>query len=146
MALKSAYDDLRQRTLEKIEGIWSKLCYLAERRAPGGLYRHWGFERLYGVPNAQNAFARAHQSLVGSILRMRVRLLREDLEQSSTAEGTTPVSYVRKLTAGLYRLLPSGCSKATESHLACVLKTLSALESHRQSGSRSASRPPPLDQ
>ena len=142
MALKSAYDDLRQRTLEKIEGVWAKLTYVAERRSEEGGYKHWGFERVHGPATAQNTFARAHNSLVGTILRTRLKLLREDLEQSSGAAGVNPASYAWKLRAGLYQLLPLRCPKMTELHLISVLKTLSVLEARQQTGSQSSSQPP----
>ncbi len=147
MVLKSAYDDLRQRTLGKIEGVWRKLTYVAERRSPEGSYQHWGFERTHGTATAHHTFTRVHQSLVGTILRMRLRLLEEDLMQSSQAEGISPASYASKLAAGLYRLLPSGCSRMTELHLASVVETLSVLQ-NRQSPpdprSSSQSQPPDL--
>lgn len=146
MALKSAYDDLRRQTLEKIEGMWGKLAYVAERRSAEGGYRHWGFERAYGPATAQEAFARAHQALIGTILRARVQLLQQDLEQCSLAEGANPASYVSKLTEGQRRLLPSGCSKVTESHLASVLKTLEVLATRRLPDSQSSSQLPPPGQ
>ena len=145
--MKSAYDDLRQRTLGKIDGIWRRLTYIAGRRSQEGGYEHWGFERTHGTATAHHTFARAHQSLVGTILRTRLRLLEEDLEQSSQAEGISPASYVSKLAAGLYRLLPSGCSRVTELHLVSVVETLSVLQ-NRQSrpDPRSASQCQPPDQ
>lgn len=146
MALKSAYDDLRERTLARIEGIWGRLAYVANRRSPDGSYEHWGFERNHGLAAAQDSFARAHQSLVGNVLRTRLRALREDLERSSAAEGASPASYASKLTGGLYRLLPVGSARMTEQHLISVLKALSALEGRQPRGSRSASQRPQPDQ
>jgi len=87
MALKSAYEDLRQKTLGKVTGLWGKLAYIASRRSSDGTYQHWGFERRHGTAAAQDSFARAHSSLIGAILRTRLRSLRDDLEQSSQAEG-----------------------------------------------------------
>lgn len=145
MALKSAYDDLRQRTLGKIEGMWRRLTYVAERRSPEGGYRHWGFERAHGNATAHQAFARAHQSLIGTILRTRLRLLQEDLTASSEAEGVSPASYASRLATGLYRLLPSGCSKVTELHLLSVVETLSVLQNRQPQPdhqSSSQSQPP----
>ena len=140
MGLKSAYEDLRKRTLDKVEGTWGKLSYIAERRSENGAYRHWGFERAHGTEAAQQTFARAHQSLVGTVLRTRIRSLQEDLEQASSADGSTPVSYASKLTVHLRRLLPSGSPKMTELHLFSVLKTLSLLESRQQPDSRVSSQ------
>lgn len=141
--MKSAYDDLRDRTLGKIEGIWGKLTYLADRRSPDGSYQHWGFERTHGAAIAQDAFAQVHHALIETILRTRLQLLREDLAQTSGADGSSPAFYVSKLMSGLPRLLPSGCPKVSELHLISILKTLSMLEARTHSGSRSASQPPP---
>jgi hypothetical protein len=145
MALKSAYDDLRQRTLGKIEGLWGKLCYFADRRSPEGGYEHWGFERVHGTAAAQETFARAHELVLGDILRARISLLQEDLEHCSQAEGINPASYVLKLTASQSRLLPSDCPQMTKLHLVSVLKTLSILETRQRSDSPDASQLPQLD-
>jgi hypothetical protein len=139
--VKSAEEDLRERTLGKITGIWGKLTYLAGRRSADGRYQHWGFQRAHGTESAQDAFLRVHHSLIGTILQTRLRSLRDELAQSSSAAGTSPSSYVSMLRAGLYGLLPAGCPKATELHLISILKTLAILESHSQPGSRSSSRP-----
>jgi len=144
MRLKSAYEDLRERTLGKIEGIWGKLAYIAERRSQDGTYQHWGLERVHGAAVAQEAFVRAHYSLVNTILQTRLRLLREDLAQTSGTAGTNSVSYVRELKAGLPRLLPSDCPKMTELHLISVLTALASLETHSQSGRQAASPRPRL--
>ena len=139
MRLKSAYEDLRETTLSKIEGIWGKLAYVAERRSQNGTYQHWGLERAHGAEVAQEAFVRVHYSLINAILQTRLRLLREDLLQNSAAAGTSPVSCVTELRAGLPRLLPLNCPKMTELHLISVLQALAALETHSQSGRQSAS-------
>ena len=153
MALKSAYDDLRETTLGRIEGVWGKLMYVAGRRSPEGRYQHWGFERAYGPDTAQKTFEQVHQSLVEAVLRTRIGRLFEDLERTSETAGANPASYVSDLTADPRRLLPAECSTATELHLISVMETLSALEHQRQSGPRSAwqlrrpgqSPPPPED-
>ena len=142
MARKSAYDDLLQTTLGRVAGLWGKLSYLAGLRSDGG-YRHWGFERVHGEATAQDTFAHAHRSLIGKTLRSRLRLLRDDLEQTSGAEGVSPASYVSRLTAGLHQLLPSGCPRMTKLHLVSILETLSILETRRQSDPQASSQPPP---
>jgi hypothetical protein len=144
MAAKSAYEDLRGRTLDKIAWLWAKLSYVAERRSADGTYQHWGFERTHGTEVAQDTFARVHHSLIETILQTRLRLLREDLEQASSAAGISPVFYVSKLKAGQRRLLPSNCPKMTERHLISILKILSLLETRSQSGSQASLQHPPL--
>lgn len=146
MAVKSAYEDLRDRTLDKIAWLWGKLTYVAERRSADGTYEHWGFERTHGTAAAQETFARVHHSLIEKILQTRLRVLREDLEQASSAAGTSPVSYVSKLKAGQRRLLPSNCQKVTELHLTSILKILSLLETRSRPGSQASLQRPPLGQ
>jgi hypothetical protein len=138
MARKSAYDNLLETTLGKVRGVWEKLAYVAGRRDADGAYKHWGFERAHGTAAAQNSFAQAHRSLIATVLRSGLRLLRDDIEQSSQAEGVSPASYVGRLKEGLRQLLPSGCPKMTELHLVSVLKTLSILETKPPSGPRAS--------
>ena len=144
MALKTAYEDLRQRTLARIEGLWGRLVYVAGRRTPQGDYEHWGFERNHGTASAQDAFARAHHSLLGSVLRTRLSSLQDDLRQSSDAVGATPASYASRLSEGWRRLLPLRSQRMTQLHLISVLKALSLLEGRQRRGSRfSWRRQPP---
>jgi hypothetical protein len=138
MTLKSAYDDLRQRTVEKIPGTWGRLKYVAGLRSPAGGYAHWGFQRAHGPGAAQAAFMEVHRALVKTILRTRLSALREDLGQSGEAEGISPASYVSGLNVSLSQLLPSGCPKESELHLLSVLETLSALEARKNTGSQSS--------
>jgi hypothetical protein len=138
MTLKSAYDDLCQRTMEKIPGTWGKLKYVAGLRSPKGGYAHWGFERQHGPKAAQDAFTQVHKTLVKTILRTRLSALREDLEQSSEADAISPPSYASMLSVSLNQLLPSGCPKESELHLFSVLKTLSVLEARKNAGSQAS--------
>ena len=138
MTLKSAYDDLRQRTVEKIPGTWGKLKYVAGLRSSTGGYAHWGLERVHGTGAAQGAFMEVHRALVKTILRTRLSALREDLGRSSEAEGISPVSYASRLSVSLSQLLPSGCPKESELHLLSVLETLTILEVRRHAGSQSS--------
>lgn len=142
MALKSAYEDLFETTLGKIQGLWGKLCYLAGRREADG-YKHWGFERAHGAEATQDTFSQAHQSLIATILRSRLKVLRDDVEHSSGAEGLTAASYVERLEAGQSQLLPPESPEATELHLVSVLKALANLESQKASDSQSSSQSPP---
>src|ERR1700741_1906346 len=139
MAVKSAYADLCSTTLARVKGTWGKLSYVADRRSSEGCYEHWGFERTHATAQAQDAFQRVHRSLIEPILCTGLSLLREDLQESSAAEGIMPSSYVSRLCSEADRLLPPDCSKMTESHLIWLLKTLSLLESRREHGSQYAS-------
>ena len=135
MTLKSAYDDLRQRTIERIPGTWVKLQYVAGLRSSTG-YLHWGLERVHGPAAAQEAFTKVHKGLVKNILRTRLSVLQEDLAQSSEADGTSSGSCVSILRGSLNQLLPSGCPKEAELHLLSVLETLSALAAREHAPSQ----------
>jgi hypothetical protein len=138
MTLRSAYDDLRQRTMEKIPGTLEKLQYVAGLRSSNDSYKHWGFERQHGVEATQSAFTKVHRTLVRTVLRTPLSLLREDLERSSGPHAASPVSYASQLRMGLNQLLPSNCPKEAELHLVSVLETLSVLATRTDEGSRSA--------
>ena len=138
MALKSAYDDLRQTTVEKIPGTWGRLKYVAGLRGSTGSYDHWGFERTHGPGAAQEAFAKVHKRLVNTILQTRLSSLQEDLGQSSHADGASPTSYASTLNESLSRLLPSGCPKESQLHLISVLQTLAFLAVRPSAGSQSS--------
>jgi hypothetical protein len=138
MTLKSAYDDLRQRTMEKIPGTLEKLQYVAGLRSSNDGYKHWGFERQHGNEETQDAFTKVHRTLVRTVLRTPLNALRRDLELSRGAHAASPLSYASQLSIGLDRLLPSKCPKETELHLVSVLQTLLVLANRGDEGSRSA--------
>jgi hypothetical protein len=138
MTLKSADDDLRQRTIARIPGIWGKLKYVAGLRSAKGGYVHWGFERVHGPAAAQDAFKAVHKTLVKTILQTRLSALREDLEQSSEADAISPTSYASTLVGSRSQLLPSGSPREAELHLFSVLETLSLLAVHKREGSQSS--------
>jgi hypothetical protein len=138
MTFKSAYDDLRQRTMEKIPGTWEKLQYVAGLRSPKGGYKHWGFERQHGSAAAQKVFTEVHKTLVKTVLRTQLSELSEDLKRSSEAHAVSPVSYASQLYIGLTRLLPSDCPKEAELHLVSVLETLSVLAARKDESSQSS--------
>jgi hypothetical protein len=138
MTLKSAYDDLRQRTIARIPGILGKLQYLAGLRSAQGGYMHWGLERSHGTAAAQDAFKAVHKTLVKTILQTRLSALRKDLEQSSEADATNPKSYASRLIGNLDQLLPSDSPREAQLHLSSVLETLSLLAVHKHDDSRSS--------
>jgi hypothetical protein len=138
MTLKSAYEDLRQRTVERIPGNCGKLKYLAGLRSSDGGYVHWGLERVHGPAAAQEAFSKAHKTLLKTILGTGLSALREDLERSSEADAISPTSYASKLSASLNQLLPSGSPREAQLHLFSVLETLSILAARKTEDSQLA--------
>ena len=136
--MKSACEDLRRFTLDRITGTWAKLAYLADRRTSEGGYEHWGFARIHGESVAQEVFFEAHRFILTTILHTPLNLLWKELQESSAAEEVTTSSYVSKLCSEPERLLPSDCSKMTERHLIYLLQTLSMLEARKEQNLQSA--------
>lgn len=141
MALKSAYDDLQDRTLSRIRGALRQLGYVAGTRSPDGQYEHWGFERIHGAGITQSTFARAHRALLDTVLRTRLSILEKDLSPFSGEDE----EFTRRF-AGLSRseslpsLLPPSCPEWSRAHLWSIVQTLAALEAQAAADRRSSSR------
>lgn len=118
MTISSAYDDFCARTLAALAGVWQRLRYLAELRAPGGRYRHWGMARTFGDDATQRALAQAHTELFLEVLRMPLRRL---AAESPAAPFVGASSY-----------LPADLEGGTPEHFNSIVSALSALAEARQ--------------
>ena len=130
--LKTAFEDLTRTTLKAISGIFGKLEYVSELRAPSGSYQHWGLARVHGEVAAQQALAQAHRSLMSQLLRTPLRKLLDDAEASSLAKGVPRSAYLENLHNRASGLLPPNPAAASARHLNSVLHALSSLEANRQ--------------
>lgn len=119
MKISSAYDDFCARTLAALGGVWARLRYVAELRAPGGGYRHWGLVRTFGDHAAQRAVAQAHTELFLEILRTPLRRLAAD---DSPADGLELSAY-----------LPEDPGGGASEHFSSVVSALAALAEVRRS-------------
>jgi hypothetical protein len=129
MALYSAQEDLRDKSLKSVSGGLNKLQYLADLRDTTGIaYCHWGLARLYGEQAARKALAEEHRQLVTTLLGMPIQKLLEDVQHCSEAYGTSPESFLERLRARkISSLLPPDTTSAAERHLSSVLHALWAL-------------------
>ena len=129
MALYSAQEDLRDKSLKSVSGGLNKLQYLADLRDTTDIaYSHWGLSRLYGEQAARKALAEEHRLLVATLLGMPLQKLLEDVQRCSEAYGTSPELFLDKLRARkISSLLPPDTSSAAERHLSSVLHALSGL-------------------
>jgi hypothetical protein len=129
MALYSAQEDLRDKSLKSVSGGLNKLQYLADLRDTTGIaYSHWGLSRLYGEQAARKALAEEHRQLVTTLLGMPIQKLLEDVQCCSEAYGTSPESFLARLRARkISSLLPPDTTSAAERHLSSVLHALWAL-------------------
>jgi hypothetical protein len=134
MTLKSALQDAKEKTLAAISGTLGKLSYLASLRSPDGRYQHWGLEAVHGLEASQRALKTVHEEVVTGILRTRICLLVEDLEQSSRESGVTAEVYVEGMLEHFENLVPGeDKGSPTATHLNSVLVALSSLENRAHS-------------
>ncbi len=118
MTISSAYDDFCARTLAILAGVWQRLRYVAELRAPDGRYRHWGMARTFGDDATQRALAQAHTELFLEVLRMPLRRL---AAESPAAPFAAASSY-----------LPAELEGGTPEHFNSIVSALAALAAARQ--------------
>jgi hypothetical protein len=131
VTFKSIAEDLQDRTLRAVAGVLGKLGYVAGLREADGTYMHWGLARIHGDAAAQRALAEAHKGLVSRILRMPMRKLLQDVEDSSGSEETQKVAFVEKLNERPGQLLPPQLGTGTARHLNSVLHALVSLVKNR---------------
>lgn len=127
MTLKSAFEDLRETTLQAITGCLRKLEYVSGLRNRREDYAHWGLGRVYGGSQANKALTQAHRALVSQVLSTPIRQLVEDVELSSKLAGLPPGPYLDRLHKRGENLLPSSPGAGSTRHLNSVLYALSGL-------------------
>jgi hypothetical protein len=133
MTLKSAFEDLRETTLQAITGCWRKLDYVSGLRHKSSEdYVHWGLGRVYGDPQADKALSQAHKLLVSQVLSTPIRELMEDVDLSSRVAGVPPDTYLERLRKRGVDLLPSSPGAGSARHLNSVLYALSGLVKGRR--------------
>jgi hypothetical protein len=132
MTLKSAFEDLRETTLQAITGCLRKLDYVSGLRHKREDYSHWGLGRVYGDPQANKALTQAHRVLVSEVLSTPIRDLVEDVDVSSRVAGVPPATYIERLRRRGTDLLPSAPGAGSARHLNSVLYALSGLVKGRR--------------
>jgi hypothetical protein len=132
MTLKSAFEDLRETTLQAISGCLRKLEYVSSLRHKREDYVHWGLGRVYGDPQANKALTQAHRTLVSQVLSTPIRELVEDINLSSGVAGLPPSTYLERLRKRGVDLLPSSPGAGSARHLNSVLSALSGLLKNRR--------------
>jgi hypothetical protein len=132
MTLKSAFEDLRETTLQAITGCLRRLEYVSGLRHKREDYGHWGLGRVYGDPQANKALTQAHRTLVSQVLSTPIRELVEDVNLSSSVAGLPPSAYLDRLRKRGVDLLPSSPGAGSARHLNSVLYALSGLLKNRR--------------
>ena len=132
MTLKSAMQDLQERTLRAVSGLLGKLEYLASLRRQDGLYSHWGLERVHGEEATRRALKDAHRDVVSNILRTPLRNLVRDAEESAALKRTDPSELLEGLREHPAQVTPANAEITTERHLSSVLHALLRLVRNRR--------------
>lgn len=124
MPLASAYEDLQQRTLSALPGLWERIRYLASLRSSAGGYRHWGLDRTFGERASQTALGAAHTQLFLQVLRTPLRQLVQEYRQAEEHPGEL-------LDWSLF--VPGDLAGGSASHFNSVVSALQALAADRRS-------------
>ena len=132
MTLKSAMQDVQERTLRAVSGLLGKLDYLASLRRQDGLYSHWGLERVHGEEATRRALRDAHRDVVSNILHTPLRNLVRDVEESAALKQTDPSELLQGLREHQIQVTPANAEVRTERHLSSVLHALLRLVRNRQ--------------
>jgi hypothetical protein len=127
MTLFTPLEDFMHRTISSVEGMWSKLEYVADLRQEGGGYEHWGLARVFGHESAERAIAVAHRNLVLELLRTPLPKLMEEARLSARQHDMPVNMYVQGLYTRGEELLPERLGGGSVKHFNSVLLALSAL-------------------
>jgi hypothetical protein len=122
MTFLCAKDDFVVRTLNSLQGCWSRLLYAAQLRQPDGSYLHWGLARTHGAEKAQHAIEQAHRELFREALRLRMQEI----------AGQCSVSEAHAANEQKLALLPAGVSRAEQLHFNAVIFALLQLHNAKR--------------
>ena len=128
MALLTAAEDLRKRTLARLPGSLARLRYLAELRAQG--HSHWGLEQKYGPVQASGAIRGRHTEEFIAVLRTDLDELVDDFpkqEEELVAHGGLPESR---------SLEPEDTAGGSRRHLSALMYALSKVQAWKKRHSR----------
>jgi len=120
-------EDFVANTLDKIQGMWPRLIYLAKLRAPGRASSHWGLEQTYGRETADEILASTHERLFSSILGTRLQRLESEVPPAIAAAVGERAGYFQRLHELAPALTPDSVSPAALLHFDLILDYLSAL-------------------
>ena len=97
MPLLSALEDLVQRSLAALPGVWERVHFLDELRGENGGYQHWGLEQKYGAEAAQTAMTEAHADLIEELGSTRLAELWLSANQAAYREQVDVEEYLKKV-------------------------------------------------
>jgi len=123
MRLRSAYDDLMERTMGAVSGILGRLRFLGSIQSSRNEYEHWGLERTYGKEPARCAIRKAHTEALLEELSTPIAALWSEGISAAERENMPATDYARSL-ATLINCVPGELCGGSEKHHQYVIMSL----------------------
>jgi hypothetical protein len=138
----SAFEDIKTRTLPRIQGLLPQLLYLADLRDDDGRYQHWGHARVHGETASQAALARVHAELYAQLLRTSIPDLVVGGSEESFREWQRQVERLLELKS---KVVPVGSNSWSTLHFNSVVLALKMLSAGDTGSTRrvASQLPPP---
>ena len=131
----TAFEDFMLRTMDVLQGVWSKLNYIRELRAPDGSYEHWGLARIHGEETTHAMIADVHSELYLQLLRTPLPELLEQLHLSADDADCSAAQLARQLRESTGKITPQDLRGGAPEHLKAVLLIADLLSKHSQARS-----------
>lgn len=133
--IEPAVRDLRNRTLARLQGDFSRLVYLASSRDLGnGLYSHDGLAFHFGETVVSKAMASCHREIFERLVFCSLEELVKELDRyiSSTHERSEEVLKTWENLQSYRVTIPSGCDELAAEFFISNVKMAVAILQTRQ--------------
>lgn len=120
-ARMSVFQDFMKRTLNLLNGVWSRLNYIRELKTPDGSYEHWGLSKIYGERAAHDAIADIHSELYLQLLRTPLQELHEQLSLAAEDANCSRRELIDQLLQQRKRIMPADLRGGEPEHFRSVL-------------------------
>src|SRR5258706_15257657 len=138
--IQPAITDLRNRTLSRLPGDFSRLVYLASSRdCNSGRYYHDGLEFLFSQNVASKAMAMCHREIFDRLVYTSLEELIEELRNYISSTDERPEEFLKSWKQlGSYRVtIPSDCDELeAEVFLSNVKMALAILQTRQKPASQ----------
>jgi hypothetical protein len=132
----SPFEDFRLRSLDRLQGLWRRVLYLASLRSATGEYDHWGMRRTYGKELANGVLGQAHSSVYIQLLRTPLSELMRDAESCADETGNSFDKILQLTNHDKNKLIPSQLMGGAPRHFSSVVLAACALRSAQRASTR----------
>ena len=126
----SALEDFMLRTMNVLQGVWSRLNYIRELRKPDGTYQHWGLVQIHGAKATHAMIAQVHSQLYLQLLRTPLPDLLEQLQVSAEDADCSATQMAHQLRRSAGQITPQDLRGGAPEHLKAVLVIADLLSRH----------------